>query len=120
MQSSTSAGRTLRRELANRSTRRLRDRARWAVDAPGGMAFAPFAPETVLGTAPWEPPMRATSLGLPLLAWFLAMFCLGSGVATAPGARAQGTVTPPAGQSRLTAPGGRRGKAARSRRIHRH
>ncbi|TFZ59043.1 hypothetical protein E4V01_08620 [Methylorubrum sp. Q1] len=55
-------------------------------------------------------------LGLPLLAWFVAAFCLGSGVVTAPGARAQGTVTPPAGQSRVTAPGGRRGKTARSHR----
>ncbi|ACB79279.1 conserved hypothetical protein [Methylorubrum populi BJ001] len=55
-------------------------------------------------------------LSLPLFVWFVAAFCLGSGVATAPGARAQGTVTPPAGQSRITAPGGRRGKAARSHR----
>lgn len=64
--------------------------------------------------------MRVTRAGLglslPLLAWFAAAFCLGSGVVTAPGARAQGTVTPPAGQSRITAPGGRRGKAVRSHR----
>lgn len=91
----------------------------------GGTALAAFPLETARGTAPWEPSrMRAKSVGLgfslPLLAWFVAVFCLGSGIATAPGARAQGTVTPPAGQSRLTTPGGRRGKAARSRRVRHH
>ncbi|WP_143012286.1 hypothetical protein [Methylobacterium phyllostachyos] len=36
-------------------------------------------------------------------------------------AAAQGTVTPPAGQPRVTAPGGLRGRVARRhRRIHRH
>ena len=59
-------------------------------------------------------------LSLPLLAWFVAASCFGSGIVTAPGARAQGTVTPPSGQSRITAPGGRRGKAARfHRKRHR-
>ncbi|GJD92147.1 hypothetical protein BHAOGJBA_5700 [Methylobacterium hispanicum] len=58
--------------------------------------------------------VKPAGLGLPLLAWFVAVACLGSGIVVAPGARAQGTVTPPAGQPRVTAPGGRRGKAIRS------
>ncbi len=59
-------------------------------------------------------------LGLPLLTWLVAACLLGGGVVTAPGARAQGTVTPPAGQARVTAPGGRRGQAARSQRKRHH
>ncbi|GJE77837.1 MULTISPECIES: hypothetical protein [Methylorubrum] len=58
-------------------------------------------------------------LGLPLLAWIVAACLFGGSLATAPGARAQGTLTPPAGQPRVTAPGGRRGKAARAARKRR-
>lgn len=59
-------------------------------------------------------------LGVVLAAW-LAVAGLSAGglVATATGASAQ-SLTPPAGQPRVTAPGGRRGKAAlRHRKRHR-
>lgn len=47
---------------------------------------------------------------------FAAVAFSGGVFAVAPAARAQGTLTAPAGQKRVTAPGGLRGRAA----MHRH
>lgn len=58
-------------------------------------------------------------IGLSLGAW-LVLACLSGGglVATATGASAQQSVTPPAGQPRITAPGSRRGRMHRRHRRH--
>jgi hypothetical protein len=60
-----------------------------------------------------SPSPRAVTFALALGAW-LAAALLGGGtvLGTASGARAQGSLTPPAGQPRVTAPGGRKGRAA--------
>lgn len=59
-------------------------------------------------------------LGVVLAAWLtVAGLSAGGLLATTTGASAQ-SLTPPAGQPRVTAPGGRRGKAAlRHRKRHR-
>ncbi|MCJ2082622.1 hypothetical protein [Methylobacterium sp. J-090] len=65
-------------------------------------------------------PSRALGFGLPLVVWLFAGGLFGGGVlGGASGARAQASLTPPAGQSRVTAPGGLRGRAARRHRSHR-
>ncbi|GJE57016.1 hypothetical protein FV217_09355 [Methylobacterium sp. WL9] len=66
-------------------------------------------------------PSRALGFSLPLAAWLIVACLFGGGVmGTAPGARAQGSLTPLAGQPRATAPGGVRGRAGRRHRTHRH
>ena len=65
-------------------------------------------------------PSRVLGLSLPLAGWLVVACLLGGGVlGSAPGARAQGSLTPLAGQSRATAPGGLRGRAGRRHRAHR-
>jgi hypothetical protein len=69
-------------------------------------------------------PSRIIGLVLPVAAWLFAgglAGCLlgGGGLGVVPEARAQASLTPPAGQSRLTAPGGLRGRAIRRHRTHR-
>lgn len=65
-------------------------------------------------------PSRIISLGLPVMGWLFAGCLFGGGVlGVAPEARAQASLTPPAGQSRLTAPGGLRGRAVHRRGTHR-
>ncbi len=55
----------------------------------------------------------------PVAVWLVAACVLGAGsLAMAPPARAQGTLTAPAGEPRATAPGGLSGRAVRSRRFH--
>ncbi len=58
-------------------------------------------------------------LGIVFVAWLAAAGISAASLVTATGASAQ-SLTPPAGQPRVTAPGGRRGKAAlRHRKRHR-
>ncbi len=65
-------------------------------------------------------PSRVVGFSLPLAAWLVAALLFGGGVmGAAPGARAQGSLTPLAGQPRATAPGGMRGRAGRRHRMHR-
>lgn len=65
-------------------------------------------------------PLRAClGFGLVLAVWLAAAGFPAAGLlATTTGATAQ-SLTPPAGQPRITAPGGRRGRAALRHRKHR-
>lgn len=64
-------------------------------------------------------PSRAIALGLPLVVWLFAGCVFGGGlVGVVPGAQAQASLTPLAGQSRVTAPGGLRGRAVRRHNRH--
>ncbi|MCJ2132244.1 hypothetical protein [Methylobacterium sp. E-045] len=63
---------------------------------------------------------RAIGFSVPLVAWLFAGCLFGGGMVCAvPGAQAQGSLTPLAGQPRVTAPGGLRGRAVRRHRTHR-
>ncbi len=65
-------------------------------------------------------PSRLLGFTLPLLVWFLAGSTFGGGVlGGVPAAQAQSSLTPPAGQAGVTAPGGMRGRAVRRHRTHR-
>ncbi len=61
--------------------------------------------------------LKAGALAAVLVAGGLAA---GRASAAGPTGWMQGSVTPPAGQKRITAPGGRRGKAARHRHRMKH
>lgn len=64
-------------------------------------------------------PSRAIGLGLPLMVWLFAGCLFGGGVfSVVPGAQAQASLTPLAGQPRATAPGGLRGRAVRRHKRH--
>jgi len=65
-------------------------------------------------------PFRILGSSLPLAGWLVFACLVGGGVLeTTPRAHAQGSLTPLAGQSRATAPGGLRGRAGRRHRAHR-